>query len=78
MWSKVFVEEDILQTPRVRNILEKVKADPIVLKSYDEIWGQSKKPYLHKRDSLNLFLARKKGQLLKLAPDAYGQAGEPH
>jgi len=78
MWNKVYVEENILETPRVKSILAKVKQEPITLKSYDEIWGQSKKPYLHKRDSLNLFLAEKKGQLLKLAPDAYGQQGEPH
>lgn len=78
MWNKVYVEEELLGSPRVAKILEKVNKDPIVLKSYDEIWGKSKKPYLHKRDSLNLFLAKKKGHLLKLAPDAYGQAGEPH
>ena len=78
MWNKVYVEENLIETPRVKSILAKVKREPITLKSYDEIWGQSKKPYLHKRDSLNLFLAEKKGQLLKLAPDAYGQLGEPH
>jgi len=78
MWNEVYVEEDILESPRVRSILAKVKKVPLLLKSYDEIWGRTKKPYLHKRDSLNLFLAHKKGQLLKLAPDAYGKIGEPH
>lgn len=78
MWNKVYVEEHLLNSPRVSNILTQLKKEPIPLKSYDEIWGKSKKPYLHKRDSLNLFLAQKKGQLLKLAPDAYGLSGEPH
>jgi spore photoproduct lyase len=78
MWNKVYVENALLDHQRTQKILSKVGKDPIVLESYDEIWGQSKKPYLHKRDSLNLFIAQKKGQLLKLAPDAYGQAGEPH
>ncbi len=78
MWNKIYVEEKLLETPRVKNLLTKLNQSPILLKSFDEIWGQSKKPYLHKRDSLNLFIAEKKGQLLKLAPDAYGQAGEPH
>lgn len=78
MWNKVYVEEAIAHTPRVLRILEKVKQNPLYVKAYDDIWGRSKKPYLHKRDSLNLFLAQKKGQLLKLAPEAYGQAGEPH
>lgn len=78
MWNKVYVEEHLLNTPRVDSILTKIKKGPIAIKAFDDIWGRSKKPYLHKRDSLNLFLAQKKGQLLKLAPDAYGQAGEPH
>lgn len=78
MWNKVYVEEHLINTPRVKSILEKLKLTPILLESYDDIWGKSKKPYLHKRDTLNLFIAQKKGQLLKLAPEAYGQAGEPH
>lgn len=78
MWNKVYVEEHLLNSPRVNSILSKVKKEPIAIAAFDDIWGRSKKPYLHKRDSLNLFLAQKKGQLLKLAPDAYGQAGEPH
>ncbi len=78
MWNKIYVEEHLIHNPRVQSILEKLKQVPILITSYDEIWGKSKKPYLHKRDSLNLFIAQKKGQLLKLAPDAYGQAGEPH
>jgi spore photoproduct lyase len=78
MWNKIYVEEHLIHTPRVQSILDKLKQAPILITSYDEIWGKSKKPYLHKRDSLNLFIAQKKGQLLKLAPDAYGQAGEPH
>lgn len=78
MWNEVYVEEGIKSHTRVGSILSKVKKDPIYLERYDDIWGRSKKPYLQKRDSLNLFLAEKKGQLLKLAPDAYGAHGEPH
>jgi spore photoproduct lyase len=78
MWNEVYVEEKILSHPRVKAILKKLGKVPLVLESYDDIWGRSKKPYLHKRDTLNLFLARKEGQLLKQAPDAYGSAGEPH
>ncbi len=78
MWNEVYVEEEIKDHPRVMSILDKLKKSPLFIPRYDNIWGRSKKPYLHKRDSLNLFLARKHGQLLKLAPDAYGSAGEPH
>jgi spore photoproduct lyase len=78
MWNEIYVEKEILQHERVQSILQRFKKEPILLESYDEIWGRSKKPYLHKRDSLNLFLARKKGQLVKEAPPAYGKSGEPH
>lgn len=78
MWNEVYVEEGIKAHPRVDSILAKIKKSPLYLDKYDDIWGRSKKPYLQKRDSLNLFLAEKKGQLLKLAPDAYGTGSEPH
>ncbi len=78
MWNEVYVEKDIEHHPRVTSILNKLGKTPLSISRYDDIWGRSKKPYLHKRDSLNLFLAQKKGQLLKEAPDAYGQLGEPH
>lgn len=78
MWNEVYVENRIKEHERVQAILNKLGKNPLIIERYDEIWGRSKKPYLHKRDSLNLFLARKEGQLLKPAPDAYGSAGEPH
>ncbi len=78
MWNEVYVEEAIKEHPRVLSILSKINKTPLIISRYDDLWGKSKKPYLQKRDSLNLFLAEKKGQLLKLAPDAYGQLGGPH
>lgn len=78
MWNEIYLEKALINHPRAQTILEKLKKSPLVIESYDEIWGRSKKPYLQKRDTLNLFLARKNGQLLKKAPDAYGSAGEPH
>lgn len=78
MWNEVYVEKNILHHPRVEKILALLKKTPIILDQFDNIWGQSKKPYLHKRDTLNLFLAEKKGQLLKETPDAYGKKGDPH
>ena len=78
MWNSLYVEKDILTLPRTQKIIEKLNLEPIAIEKFDDYWGRSKKPYLHKRDSLNIYLAHKKGQLLKLAPDAYGKAGEPH
>lgn len=78
MWNEIYLEESIKDHPRALSILSKTGKEPLLISRYDEIWGRSKKPYLQKRDTLNLFLARKEGQLLKLAPDAYGAGGEPH
>lgn len=78
MWNEVYLEESLSDHPRARAIVSKLKKKPLLIPSYNDIWGRSKKPYLQKRDTLNLFIARKEGQLLKLAPDAYGKAGEPH
>lgn len=78
MWNEVYVEEGVRDLPRVKQIIERIGKHPIYLENYSELWGRSKKPYLHKRDTLNLFIAKKEGQLLKLAPDAYGKGGEPH
>lgn len=78
MWNEVYVEESLRDHPRIHSILTKVNKTPLFIQKYDDLWGRSKKPYLQKRDSLNLFLARKEGQLIKLAPDAYGTEGDPH
>ena len=34
MWNKVYVEEHLLDTPRVKSILAKVKQEPMALKSF--------------------------------------------
>lgn len=78
MWNEIYVEEEIKDHPRVNSIVSKLKKTPLYIPRFDDIWGRSKRPYLQKRDSLNLFLARKQGQLLKLTPDAYGSEGAPH
>jgi spore photoproduct lyase len=78
MWNEVYVETGIQHHPRVKFILSKIKKKPLLIESYNDFWGRSKKPYLHKRDCLNLYLAKKEGQLLKLAPAAYGKSDAPH
>jgi spore photoproduct lyase len=79
MFDKIFVEKDIFQNKYTQNILNKLKNSNVVeISSYQDHFAQKKKPYLHKRTNLNLYIAKKKGQLLKEAPDAYGLSGEPH
>ncbi len=78
MFQKIFVESELKDHPQTLNILSRFNQDPIYLDRYNEVWGQVKKPYLQKRENLNLFLAKKRGELVKEAPPAYGLSGEPH
>ncbi|MCO4753978.1 MAG: hypothetical protein KC478_05825 [Bacteriovoracaceae bacterium] len=79
MFENIFIEEDIRDTAKVSEIVNRFKSSTVkYLKSYDDVWGRTKKPYLSKRTNLNLFLAKKKGHLVKEAPNAYGLAGEKH
>ncbi len=79
MFEKVLVEKEIAQHPQTLKILSRLKQYPVqLIDRYDQFWGQVKKPYLHKRESLNLFIAQKRGELVKKAPEAYGTQGAQH
>ncbi len=79
MFSQIFLERALVDHPQVHHILKQFPSLPVnVIDHYDEVWGKFKKPYLLKRENLSLFLAQKKGQLIKLAPDAYGHGSEKH
>ncbi len=79
MFKRIFVEKELTQHPRVQHITQQfpnIKSE--IIDSVSTYFGRTKKPYLHKRQDLNLFLGQKKGQLVKEAPVAYGVPGEPH
>jgi spore photoproduct lyase len=79
MFNKIFVEKELINSEYAQNILTTFKKSQVVeIDDYTDYFGSVKKPYLQKRDNLNLFIASKKGSLLKEAPDAYGLSGEPH
>ncbi|MAW06989.1 MAG: hypothetical protein CME61_01770 [Halobacteriovoraceae bacterium] len=79
MFKTIFVEEAIQNHPRSLEIISKVNSKDIeVVESYTKIFGKVRKPYLQKRDNLNLFIAQKKGDLVKEAPPAYGTEGQKH
>ncbi len=79
MFDKIFIEKDIQNDEITQNILKYAKSkETVLIDSYDSIWGKVKKPYLQKRTNLNLFIARKKGQLIKETPPAYGHGSEKH
>lgn len=79
MFEIIYIENNIRNHPRVNEIIKKFPLSEIkIIVSVDDVFGRVKKPYLQKRTNLNLFLGEKKGQLVKLAPPAYGLEGEPH
>ena len=79
MFNRVFVEKELREHLRAKRILSKLGLQKVeIVERYDDIWGQVKKPYLQKRQGLDLFIAKKRGQLIKKAPAAYGTVGAHH
>jgi len=77
--KRIFVEEAVKNSNYTHNILShfpEVEVESIA--KVEDVWGRVKKPYLQKRDNLNLFIGEKKGQLVKEAPAAYGLGLEKH
>ncbi len=73
MFEKIFIEKDILhhyRTKKITSFFPKVKK--ITIENYRDIFEKVKKPYLQKRDNFYLFIAQKKGHVVKPAPSAYG------
>lgn len=79
MFKSVFIEKELLDHSSTKKILDKIKFKEIIeIDQYENYFGKYKKPYLQKRDELNLYIAHKKGKLVKETPDAYGLKGEKH
>lgn len=78
-FQSIFVEETVRELPQTQKILQSFSHLPIhPIDKVEDYFGRVKKPYLHKRDSLNLFIGQKKGQLVKEAPPAYGGQSGKH
>ena len=72
MFKNVFIEKGLESDLTTKNILANIKFDQIKsIGKVEDVWGKVKKPYLQKRETLNLFIGQKRGQLVKEAPDAY-------
>ncbi|MBP9681010.1 MAG: hypothetical protein KBD76_06370 [Bacteriovorax sp.] len=79
MFEIIYVENHLVNHPQVIEIMKRFpKSEIKMIDKVEDVFGRVKKPYLQKRTHLNLFLGEKKGQLVKLAPAAYGLSGEPH
>ena len=78
MFNKIFIEREVSKNEIVKRVLNRFKgATTVEIDNYDDIFSKYKKPYLDKRTNLNLFLARKRGALIKEAPYAYGKKEVP-
>jgi spore photoproduct lyase len=79
MFSRILIEKEYLTHPVTKEILKRFKNIPVKeISNVNDIFGRVKKPYLQKRDNLQLILGKKRGQMIKEAPDAYGVEGEKH
>lgn len=79
MFNKIFIENEIINWDKTREIINRFPTSEIFyIDKIEDIFQKTKKPYLQKRETLNLFLGVKKGKLVKTAPNAYGLSGEPH
>src|SRR3989337_415915 len=79
MFERIFLEKEVKDQIRAQEILKNLgRSDFEIIEKIDDIFGKVKKPYLQKRESLNLFIGKKRGTLVKQAPNAYGVLGEPH
>lgn len=79
MFHRVFVERAVQTHPQTRKVLAALGNPPLrLLDSIDAVFGRAVKPYLHKRTTLNLFIGRKQGQLVKSTPPAYGTSTGRH
>ncbi len=73
VFHKVFVEQAVRTHPQTQKVLTALGNPPLhLLDSIDDVFGRAIKPYLQKRTTLNLFIGRKQGQLVKSTPPAYG------
>ena len=78
MFEKILVEKQVQDYPIVQSIQKRLSTEPELIDSYQDFFSKVRKPYLHKRKRLNLFLAKRNDGFIKTAPDAYGQAGGEH
>ena len=79
MFKTVFIEHRVKESIHTKNILKNIKYRELeYIENIEDIWGRVKKPYLQKRETLNLFIGNKKGALVKEAPMAYGHGKEKH
>ena len=72
-FRRVFVERAVRTHPQTEKILTALGTPPLsLIDRVEDVFGRAVKPYLQKRTTLDLFIGRKRGQLVKATPPAYG------
>lgn len=71
--NTLYIEKDAERRELTGKIREKLQAQKTeLIDDYQDFFSRRKTPYLHKRTEKNLFIALKRGALVRKAPDAYG------
>lgn len=70
LFRNIFVEKDAKDYPLTIEIVKKLRRKPIEIENLNDVFGTVDKPF--GKEKLDLFLATKKGKLVKEAPAAYG------
>lgn len=70
LFRNIFVEKDAKKYSLTDDILKKLGGKTIEIENLDDVFGAVKTPF--GKEKLDLFLATKKGKLVKEAPPAYG------
>lgn len=83
MFERIYIEKSLMDNEdyqqKIQNIIGRFPHLPVfTIENYRDVFGKFYKPYLAKRVNLWLFLAEKKGQLVKPAPPAYGTNSGKH
>jgi spore photoproduct lyase len=72
-FSCVYIEEEVRDTPRVQEILERVKDTPLVtIERFGEVFNRKSQNFRLQKSNPALILARKHGRLVLSAPPGYG------
>lgn len=71
--DRLYVERAATTWPATAHILERLKPrETFAIDDYQDLFSRRKKDYLEKRNSRDVFLAVKRGAMVKEAPPAYG------
>lgn len=69
----LYIEKDIADRPATHKICSKLEPQRTeIIQDYQDLFSRKKTAYLQKRLEKNLFIAAKRGALVREAPDAYG------